>query len=173
MLKTIVHVRRIKEFGSKLMHHGQPAEGQTTTTTTHHQTTGMPGQTTAAGMAPGQTTASHYSGSTTGGQVRLPLTAGAERLLSCNTWAQEYLDVFDPCRHQLITVTCFIDSSHVSQTFKAKTAYIMHSCNLLTSFVGVQAAGGHGCTRRRDHYGCQADRHYGHGWASGCCRGVI
>ncbi len=73
---------RIKEFGSKLMHHGQPAEGQTTTTTTHHQTTGMPGQTTTGGMMPGQTTTGgmmpgqttgqHYSGTTTGGQVRLP-----------------------------------------------------------------------------------------------------
>lgn len=53
------------------MHHGQPAEGQTTTTTTHHQTMGMPGQTATGGMMPGQTTGQHYSGSTTGGQVRL------------------------------------------------------------------------------------------------------
>lgn len=74
---------RIKEFGSKLMHHGQPVEGQTTTPTTHHQTMGMPGQTTTGGMMPGQTTTGgmmpgqttgqHYSSSTTGGQVRVPI----------------------------------------------------------------------------------------------------
>ena len=51
--------RRIKNFGSKLLHGGQTGgDGTTTTTTTeHHVTSGVPGQ-----------TATHTS--TTGGPVR-------------------------------------------------------------------------------------------------------